>query len=354
MEGSALLASKHRVFWQAVREIADREAALEDIATTAEKLAQLYPAALAMTNSNGDTPLHRAARYSDSVAIVRELAQLHPAALDTMNVDGNTPLHLAVEYSGSVEILQALVSLSPAALVTLNGAGKTPLAVITSYYDYVSGDYGKLQVLVEAAPQAAGIARLSDGNRLPLHQILYESRSSATAEMVAMLLAAYKEAVNVPDDEGMLPIHIAVQCAPLGILKLVAEANISNISMIAPSYGSVAHIAVFEINLEHLRYIHAMMPDLLYSLDDWNKTPLHRLIHVGDEEESLRHLSSPLSAASDVLRFLLRHCPSLASAKDSDDTTLYDRLPADDAGIKITLLTRLLKAQRADARREYL
>ena len=33
MEGSAaaLMASKHRVFWQTVREIADREAALEDI-----------------------------------------------------------------------------------------------------------------------------------------------------------------------------------------------------------------------------------------------------------------------------------------------------------------------------------
>ena len=37
-EGSAaaLLASKHRVFWQTVREIADREAALEDIAPEEE------------------------------------------------------------------------------------------------------------------------------------------------------------------------------------------------------------------------------------------------------------------------------------------------------------------------------
>ena len=30
------------------------------------------------------------------------------------------------------------------------------------------------------------------------------------------------------------------------------------------------------------------------------------------------------------MRFLLRHCPSLAYARDSNGEILYDRLPADD------------------------
>ena len=44
-------------------------------------------------------------------------------------------------------------------------------------------------------------------------------------------------------------------------------------------------------------------------------------------------LSSPLSAASDVLRFLLRHCPGLAAARDDNGKTLYDYLPAEDVGL---------------------
>ena len=37
-----------------------------------------------------------------------------------------------------------------------------------------------------------------------------------------------------------------------------------------------------------------------------------------------------LSAASDVLRFLLRHCPGLAAAPDDNGKTLYDYLSAED------------------------
>ena len=39
----------------------------------------------------------------------------------------------------------------------------------------------------------------------------------------------------------------------------------------------------------------------------------------------MRELSSALSAASVVLRFLLRHCPVLAAVKDDNGNTLYDR-----------------------------
>jgi hypothetical protein len=107
----------------------------------------------------------------------------------------------------------------------------------------------------------------------------------------------------------------------------------SNLSVITPSHGSAAHFAVYGRRLDNLRYIHAMMPELLLSVDDSNRTPLHDLIQKDDVDESLEDLSSPLSAASDVLRFLLRHCPSLASAKDSGGDTLYDGLPADNAGL---------------------
>ena len=122
-------------------------------------------------------------------------------------------------------------------------------------------------MLLEAAPQAAEIA--GDHNRLPLHQILKKSSSTVTPEMVAMLLAAYKEAVSIPDDDGMLPIHLAARWAPPYILKMIAEENMSNLSVILFSDGgSVAHWAVLGRRLDNLRYIHVMMPELLLSVDE--------------------------------------------------------------------------------------
>ena len=49
-----------------------------------------------------------------------------------------------------------------------------------------------------------------------------------------------------------------------------------------------------------------------------------------------------LSAASDVLRFLLRHCPGLAAAQDDSGDTLDDYLSAEDVGFAYALRLLLL------------
>jgi ankyrin repeat protein len=197
-----------------------------------------------MKNAYGDTPLHLAVENSNSVEIVRELAQLQPTALETKDVYGDTPLHLAVGYSDSVEMIRELVSLSPAALVTENDESKTPLAIITTSFGNVFEMQGKLQVLLEAAPQAAGIACSTDHNSLPLHQILEQSSPTVTSEMVAMVLAAYRDAVNIPDDNGWLPVHIAAQFESTEILQMIAEENMSNLLVITPSHGSMARLII--------------------------------------------------------------------------------------------------------------
>ena len=405
-QASALRSCKHRVFWQAVREIADREVGLEDIPDTederekssaldfmldcfpddttkrsdgrlwlplhlavsipssrledihtlftadpaaikapADETNQLNPCHLAVMMKNPrmdiipqlqiydpgfglskdrfrNTPLHLAARYSDSVAMVRELAQLHPAALEMKNDEGDTPVHLAVYYSSSVELLRELASLSPAALVTMNKNGATPLAAAINT-DYSPEFDIKLRLLLEAAPQAARIvcpSYIADG--LALHQILRRRNPPATLEQVAMVLATHREAVDMLNYHGFLPIHTAAKFASLEAMKMIAEENISNLSVISPACGSVAHMAVYQNHLQNLQYIHSLAPELLLSVDEQNRTPLHYL--------GTRNLSPPLSVKSDVLRFLLRHCPSSAAARDNYGSTLYDYLPAED------------------------
>jgi hypothetical protein len=61
---------------------------------------------------------------------------------------------------------------------------------------------------------------------------------------VAIVLAAYREAVNIPNDDGYLPIHFAAKFASVDVMKMIAEENMSNMSVISPIEGSVAHLAV--------------------------------------------------------------------------------------------------------------
>jgi ankyrin repeat protein len=408
-QAEALISCKHRVFWQAVREIADHEAALEDVAADnkkkekssaldfmlacfpdemkpsdgrlwlplhlavsvpssrledihtlftanpaaikapADETTQLNPCHLAAMmkkprmemiqrlqiyypdfgsslDSDLNTPLHLAARYSDSDAMVRELAQLHPAALELKNGDGDTPLHLAARYSDSAAMVRELAQLYPAALVTMNRRGETPLADIINLDSSPEFDV-TLRVLLEAAPQAARIACSSLDNDLPLHIIL-NRKFIGTKEQLAMVLAAYREAVNIPNMHGYLPIHYAAKFASADVMKMIAEENMSNMSAISSIEGSVAHFAVQRCSLEHLQYIQSVMPEQLLSVDRRDQTPLHYLKYMDEVQ-----LSSPLSAASDVLRFLLRHCPGLAATQDDDGDTLYDYLSAEDVGL---------------------
>ena len=58
-----------------------------------------------------------------------------------------------------------------------------------------------------------------------------------------MVLAAYEETVKIPFDVTVPPIHIAVGCASVDVVKIIAGANISNLSAIEPDEESAAQRA---------------------------------------------------------------------------------------------------------------
>lgn len=149
-------------------------------------------------------------------------------------------------------------------------------------------------------------------NQLPLHRVV-TTKGETQEEMVRLLLAAYKHAVNIPDDHGWLPIHYAVEYASCNILKLIAEENISNLSVMLPvGKESVAHLSANVHEVDSVKYIHSKLSELLSSVNSINgRTPLHNIINGNTITKSFEYLSNPLSPASDVLRFLLRQCPKL-------------------------------------------
>ncbi len=85
-----------------------------------------------------------------------------------------------------------------------------------------------------------------------------------------MVLATYKEAVNIPNDGGFLPIHYAALFASVDVMKMIAQENMSNLSVILPNAEFFAHLAVWRCSLEHLQYIQSVMPEQLLSLNESN------------------------------------------------------------------------------------
>ena len=118
--------------------------------------------------------------------------------------------------------------------------------------------------------------------KLPLHELL------SFAEAVAALLPAYKNAVNVADENGMLPVHYAAVNDSLQILQMVAEENLSNLSVVSSIYGFVAYCAMAKSRPDNRRYIHSVVPDIL-SVNIGSDSMLHEFYTCSWSQDSTKH-----------------------------------------------------------------
>eukprot|EP01035_Chromulina_nebulosa_P015547 gene15547-20606_t len=184
-----------------------------------------------------------------------------------------------------------------------------------------------LQALLDAAPQTAWTKnRLTD---LPLHSFLrrcvHKNSSLVAPEMVSILLAAYPDAVDIRGCERCLPIHIAAASASVQVLQMIAEENMANLSALTGDGNgySVAHLAVRNVNLENLRYIHSVKPELLLVRDQSGEVAMSQLVAFQSPGDRLYDdLSYPMSVRSEILRFLLRHSQSITHANIAAETAV--------------------------------
>eukprot|EP01035_Chromulina_nebulosa_P036480 gene36480-49135_t len=284
--------SNRRIFWQVVRELADKELPLADrkVSTSSEinwaqyRVLDVFPDEAKrldgrswlplhwamslpitdiqdienliiakperlniLTTEFGLNPIHLACLTNGRVDVVHLLMDHLP--LDercvTSSHDGSTPLHLAVRSSSnSLAFVRELVRLYPSALEMGDSEKNTPLHCVSA----VSSEGPQiLQALLDAAPQTA--QKRNCLGELPLHHLI-KSSPPVSPEMIATLLAAYPDAVNIRDRSGCLPIHIAVKYASVQIFQMIAEENMVNLTVMTDEpislrrSASVAHIAV--------------------------------------------------------------------------------------------------------------
>eukprot|EP01036_Dinobryon_divergens_P033707 gene33707-43565_t len=153
--------------------------------------------------------------------------------------------------------------------------------------------------------------RLDGRSWLPLHWAV--SLPNTDIQDIENLIIARPEAVKICiSSSGFNPMHLA--CMANARVEVIAEENIANLTVMmddghCDSVEStfVAHIAVRFEQLDILRYIQSVKPELLLSEDSIEDLPISYMVYD--------YLSSPMSVASEILRFLLHHCRSIIPEK---------------------------------------
>ena len=205
-----------------------------------------------------------------NMALIEILAIFDRNFASILASNGSTPLHFAAEYSNSVELIKWLIELNPQALETHNDQDETPLCCVAKNTPEI------LKALIHAAPHTV---RLVWNGKIPLHRFLKINDSIVdsmiTIEHILILLEAFPEAVNISDADDQLPIHTAAANCSVGIFKIITEANLETLLTTIPTIGSVAHCAAYSGRLENSRYIHIMMPELFHTVNEDNQNPLH-------------------------------------------------------------------------------
>ena len=248
-------------------------------------------------NPNGWTSLHYAARYNASVAVV-ELLLDRGADLEAANENGSTPLHFAAFDNDSVEVVALLLDRG-AALEAVDGDGDTPL------HDAAWGNDSEVVDLLLA--RGADLETVDKAGNTPLHSAAWGNDSVA---VVDLLLDRDADLVKAVNNNGETPLHHAAwNNASVGVVDLLLDRD-ADLEAVT-NYGRTplhnaawnnASVAVVELLLARGADLEAV------TNEGW--TPLHNAAWGND------------SVA--VVELLLKHDADLEAVTRGDETPLHN------------------------------
>mmetsp|Transcript_7417 Transcript_7417/g.12473 ORF Transcript_7417/g.12473 Transcript_7417/m.12473 type:complete len:407 (-) Transcript_7417:846-2066(-) len=149
-----------------------------------------------------------------SIDVVKCLCAHYPKALQAPDADGAFPFFYACAWNKEISIVQYLHGEYPNIVEKQDNYGFRAL----HYAAYV-GTADIVQFLLAANPGAA--KQSNKHGVLPLNACIVNPNSDVN--MVRSMHAVYPKAIRIPDNEGLLPIHKAVQHSNLDVIKYLVE-----------------------------------------------------------------------------------------------------------------------------------
>ena len=181
-----------------------------------DALVTAFPSGLAYKDPRGGRlPLHIAiispfcskACSASRVELVKYLAEAYPQALQMVDSEGNTPLHYAATLHGS-DMIQLLIQASPEACAITNARDRYPLHLLCARCmdddEVIHRD--DVAACVNAYPEA--LEHIDRFGRTPLH-LICTAQNVWRWDMLEVLIYKYPQALLTKDKTRKTPLDLA-------------------------------------------------------------------------------------------------------------------------------------------------
>lgn len=249
-------------------------------------------------NDDGDTTLHLAVNQECEKSLLTRLIDAYPEAVMVQNDIGLLPLHCACYSKHPVrakEAVDLLLSVNPASAKLPDANGNLPV-----HYAAEFSTSDVLEAVIDAYPEGIFCA-CGEENNTPLLKAV----SSGNEETVRFICDRYPEAVDISNENGQTPLHLAAEGDNIAILKKLYSACISNIKK-QDNKGNLPLLTFCEVHqdiveendkeADCLRFLINRFPDSVLTKNNSGESALSL---CGKENSHLR-------------RLLLRAQPSLS------------------------------------------
>ncbi|CAB9504223.1 Ankyrin Repeat [Seminavis robusta] len=273
--------------------------------STILKLLERYPKAASIANKDALMPLHLVCMQKSEIraSIVRALLKLHPEAARTVTPEPFTSLalHMACQFRAPAGVISMLLDTFPEGVSRKDGYGFLPLHYLANCHN----DTIVLKVF-RLFPGAAREKGFNGG--FALHAAL---KSKKSEEVIMELLSAYPEVAKIANNQGRLPLHIAL--SKKGGYSSACIAHILSLNEDASRKCNNDGLAVYPLHLDCMNYEDSsitiklinLFPEALQVRGERGRLPLHLIVSNKDRCNDVQ-----------TVREMLRIYPKAAKTKD--------------------------------------
>ena len=236
------------------------------------------------------------------------LLKFDPNAASKKTNDGSRrlPLHIACgAYNTNLSSIQVLYDAYPEAILARDRDGEVPLDRARFEENQPAIDFLQTQLLYDRQAQdVTAMTTLDDNGWLPLHRAL---KDNAPLGSIKLLMRANPAALNVADQKGAYPLHIACKFSQVKggyiarkfssvkVVKYLVELAGYSLNNVDTKNNSPLHYACRRGNCDVVKYLlEANVPSVSERNND-NRLAIHLLFECGEnvlDRDSLEYVET--------------------------------------------------------------
>jgi len=268
----------------------------DDTADTIQYMFEVDSELINAADNDGYLPIHYAATLNRRTISIKMLLNYDPNAASKKTNDGSQqlPLHLACGvYNPNLSSIQVLYDAYPDAIFARDRGGRTPLNNVRSNGNQPAIDFLETQfVYARRAQDMTAMTTLDDNGWLPLHRAL---KDDASLGSIKLLVEGNPAAVQVSDQNGAYPLHIACEFSLAKVVKYMVELAGDTLIKVDANKDSPLHYACRGGNLSIVKYLLEANAPSVSDRNNNNKLVIHLLFECGEEtldRESMEYVET--------------------------------------------------------------